>query len=987
VKRYTLTILLSLVLLSGYLGAQVKVWQPYLRFRCDAGTPPIYNRAEENFLMSGYAGQQGGQDHRFADGTGELQYYFNLLQFQDAQNQHPLTLRIYLWGQYVVETSSTPMSSTDGGATGNTGNIVAQYAAGPPWTADAGDAAWIEIPLQQYYDIGQTDLYIAFFDGRYSDGNGPSVSDMGLWYTGSKDAGTGVKAVEATDGVFDITNINSFPSITDWVTMTSGGTGITSVGTVTGLSAKVGVGFDPEDVYFAADVTDATVANSDSVIFYFGAYDITDSLTTNGHLAFMGDSLVTGYREKNEPDFRFIVTNVSGTPKLTVKLLDTTYTPDSSSVNVSAISGGYRVIAKISKADFVLKDVIQNKFKPDVNAYYPIAFRVVDGATGGSLITSKAADVDVNPCSWGLRTIIIDRTTTNVVSNVAEGDISNIIPGNNDSTYLVYPYYGSNDKTHRWADGTDTVAYHFNLQALRAKIPNQQLYVSFNIENEYIISTSTTQDGAKTQVGVWDTKGVAVTDASNNNNFEIALPTTGNDLYVWFADGIPTDGWGPAIHKINIYYKGVYKDSSLIAFNAGGSDAAYLVADTGSGHDSQHRWADGTNSFGYEFDLTSLKPQIPVNSTPYFNVHVGNMWVLTVASDVNGTQYALDKWDSKGVVEVHDESNLDWHKYSLQPYIDSGWTHVVFFFHDGTTTDGWGASVRDDFTTIPNVEQPGVKITVKQILAYYKVDEFQPTSTPSATSEANYLVQTPTGYTGSGSDATHRWADNSSIIAYKFVKSDLLQKTNNATDITAKFDLDNEYVIWTNNILDTTGVNSSAKNPGKLKMLYQYSSNRTVGLTDASNRGTLEVSLSDVFAGGDDTAYVFFTDGMPSTGWGPEIHDVVLGYYKVATITGISKDKYVLPTKFALNQNYPNPFNPSTTISYDIPQTGKVVLKIYNILGQEVKTLLNNVVTPGRYQMTWNGDNNFGRKLASGIYLYQMIYNKQQVVKKMVLLK
>jgi flagellar hook assembly protein FlgD len=136
-----------------------------------------------------------------------------------------------------------------------------------------------------------------------------------------------------------------------------------------------------------------------------------------------------------------------------------------------------------------------------------------------------------------------------------------------------------------------------------------------------------------------------------------------------------------------------------------------------------------------------------------------------------------------------------------------------------------------------------------------------------------------------------------------------------------------------------------------------------------------------------DTVYVFFTDGRPQDGWGPGIFDVKLGAYQAAKVTAIKKTQNAIPTKFALNQNYPNPFNPTTTISYDIPVTGKVVLKIYNVLGQEVKTLLNDVVTPGKYQMTWSGDNNFGRKLASGIYLYQMIYNKQQVVKKMVLLK
>lgn len=96
----------------------------------------------------------------------------------------------------------------------------------------------------------------------------------------------------------------------------------------------------------------------------------------------------------------------------------------------------------------------------------------------------------------------------------------------------------------------------------------------------------------------------------------------------------------------------------------------------------------------------------------------------------------------------------------------------------------------------------------------------------------------------------------------------------------------------------------------------------------------------------------------------------------------------VSPNTFNLAQNYPNPFNPTTNIRYTIPAQGLVKLNIYNVLGQEVKTLVNEVKNAGNHQITWNGDNNFGQKLSSGIYFYRIDFNgNQQMVKKMVFLK
>jgi choice-of-anchor A domain-containing protein/uncharacterized repeat protein (TIGR01451 family)/TQXA domain-containing protein len=89
-----------------------------------------------------------------------------------------------------------------------------------------------------------------------------------------------------------------------------------------------------------------------------------------------------------------------------------------------------------------------------------------------------------------------------------------------------------------------------------------------------------------------------------------------------------------------------------------------------------------------------------------------------------------------------------------------------------------------------------------------------------------------------------------------------------------------------------------------------------------------------------------------------------------------------LPTEFELSQNYPNPFNPSTTIKFKLKENGRFTLKIYNILGQVVTTLLDEEMIAGSHQITFNAAN-----FASGIYIYQLAGDNVNLVKKMVLLR
>ena len=87
-------------------------------------------------------------------------------------------------------------------------------------------------------------------------------------------------------------------------------------------------------------------------------------------------------------------------------------------------------------------------------------------------------------------------------------------------------------------------------------------------------------------------------------------------------------------------------------------------------------------------------------------------------------------------------------------------------------------------------------------------------------------------------------------------------------------------------------------------------------------------------------------------------------------------------TNYSLSQNYPNPFNPATTINYQLPKTGFVTIKIYDILGKEVATLVNEQKTQGRYSVNFDAS-----RLASGVYIYQLRANDYVSSKKMLLLK
>ena len=99
-------------------------------------------------------------------------------------------------------------------------------------------------------------------------------------------------------------------------------------------------------------------------------------------------------------------------------------------------------------------------------------------------------------------------------------------------------------------------------------------------------------------------------------------------------------------------------------------------------------------------------------------------------------------------------------------------------------------------------------------------------------------------------------------------------------------------------------------------------------------------------------------------------------------VSNIGNNENIVPVSYQLSQNYPNPFNPTTSIDYDLPLDGKVTLKIYDMLGCEVKTLVDEYQESGKYTTSFDAG-----KLSSGIYIYKIVSGSYSAQKKMLLLK
>ncbi|MEW6412731.1 MAG: M28 family peptidase [Candidatus Zixiibacteriota bacterium] len=191
----------------------------------------------------------------------------------------------------------------------------------------------------------------------------------------------------------------------------------------------------------------------------------------------------------------------------------------------------------------------------------------------------------------------------------------------------------------------------------------------------------------------------------------------------------------------------------------------------------------------------------------------------------------------------------------------------------------------------------------------------------------------------------------------------------------------NDYTFFT----DITGISCATYVnlvPGDAEVIYTYDS-RDDYIEDEGKPVAWRYL-------GEDYRYVFFD--IPLSAFDRTTAITVLRQ-AIADVTGGSTsvedftDLNVIPSSYALSQNYPNPFNPTTRISYSVPRRAHVTLEVYNILGQKVTTLVDESKAAGNYTISWDGSDERGGKVATGIYFYKLQAGDFIDSKKMLLLK
>lgn len=148
----------------------------------------------------------------------------------------------------------------------------------------------------------------------------------------------------------------------------------------------------------------------------------------------------------------------------------------------------------------------------------------------------------------------------------------------------------------------------------------------------------------------------------------------------------------------------------------------------------------------------------------------------------------------------------------------------------------------------------------------------------------------------------------------------------------------------------------------------------TIGYSDPND----EMTINGTFNQAGDEA---------SGTWTHVLHGTTCSGDWEATFTNVEELENSTPTRSKMAQNYPNPFNSATTISYGVSEITHIELTIFNILGQKIRTLVNCTQPAGSYQIQWDGRDNAGRNVASGIYLYRFKAGEFVQIRKMILMK
>jgi len=255
---------------------------------------------------------------------------------------------------------------------------------------------------------------------------------------------------------------------------------------------------------------------------------------------------------------------------------------------------------------------------------------------------------------------------------------------------------------------------------------------------------------------------------------------------------------------------------------------------------------------------------------------------------------------------------------------------------DGTGTLNHGSAVENSYvasTTSANAQSVFGSLTAGT--TYYWQVKSKLTADPP-------LVESPWSMVASFSTA----AGASSVVPL-IVSPNFLQPLNNTVAV----------LTW----------NIPVQSESPLKYDLQYSKN-----SNFSNAVTVpNLNNPSALVSGLETNSTYYWRVLSKTNTGSISSYSTTGTFKTNAATSV-EERNTIPADFELAQNYPNPFNPTTRINFSIPQNSFVSLRIYDILGREVKTLIDRQMTAGSHSVEWNADNNLGGKVSTGMYIYRI---------------
>ncbi len=167
-----------------------------------------------------------------------------------------------------------------------------------------------------------------------------------------------------------------------------------------------------------------------------------------------------------------------------------------------------------------------------------------------------------------------------------------------------------------------------------------------------------------------------------------------------------------------------------------------------------------------------------------------------------------------------------------------------------------------------------------------------------------------------------------------------------------------------------------------------YIKHKEPGTYNGTNDGPVSWQFNWTAPAGDIGTVYFYVAGNAANGDNTSQGDYIYTYHDSVTAAPTSiHDEKVLPASPTLASAYPNPFNPSTTIEFELPKADNVILRILNDRGEIVNVLLKSRIEQGAHHIRWNGVNQTGQQVASGIYFYQLITSSGVFVRKMTLIR